>query len=82
MLKNALSTSYLKSTDGMFSKLPKVYLFDKTKPLFGFGNLDPIFRVTGKFSLKYVLNLWMLSTLHNTDILLEQAKSGRGIRSL
>ena len=33
-------------------KLAKVYLFDKTKPLFGVDELDPIFKVTGDFSLK------------------------------
>ena len=64
----------------IFFKLAKIYLFDKTKPLAGFVDLDPFFRVTGKFSLKYVLNQWMDFTLHNTDILLEQAKCG--IRSL
>ena len=46
----------LEPVDGIFfSKLAKVYLFDKTKPLFGFGDLDPIFRVTGEFSLKICL---------------------------
>ena len=30
----------------------KVYLLDKIKPWFGFGDLDPIFKVTGVFSLK------------------------------
>ena len=38
--------------DGIFSKLAKVYLLDKIKPWFGFGDLDPIFKVTGVFSLK------------------------------
>ena len=44
--------------DGFFSKLAKVhvYLSDKTKPWFGFGGLDPIFKVTREFSLKYVMN--------------------------
>ena len=36
----------------IFPKLAKVYLFDKTKPLFGFCDLDPIFKVTCEFSLK------------------------------
>ena len=62
------------------SKLAKVYLFDKTKPLLNFGDLNPIFRVTDKLSLKYVLNQLMDITLHNADILLEEAKGG--IRSL
>ena len=48
------------------------HMFDKTKPVFGFGDLDPIFRVTGEFSQK----IWMDFILSNTDILLEQAKSG------
>ena len=42
----------LETVDGFFSKLAKVYLLDKTKPWFGFGGLDPIFKVTGEFSLK------------------------------
>ena len=38
-----------------FSRLAKVYLFDKTKPLFGCVDPDPIFRVTGKFSQEICL---------------------------
>ena len=40
-----------------FSNLAKVYLFDKTKPLFELCELDPvpIFRVTGEISLKICL---------------------------
>ena len=33
-----------------FSKLAKVYLLDKTKLWFGFGDLDPFFKVTGEVS--------------------------------
>ena len=39
----------------MDSKLAKVYLLDKTKTWFGFGDLDPVFKVTGEFSLKIFL---------------------------
>ena len=46
----------LEPVDGFFSKLAKVYLFDKTKPLFGLRGLDPIFKVTGEFSLKICLD--------------------------
>ena len=38
--------------DGFFSKPAKVYLLDKIKPWFGFG--DPFFKVTGEFSLNYL----------------------------
>ena len=37
------------------SKLAKVYLFDKTKPLFVICDLDPIFKLTNEFSLKLCL---------------------------
>ena len=38
-----------------FLQTSKVYLCDKTKPLFGIGDLDPIFRVTSEFSLAICL---------------------------
>ena len=46
------------------SKLSKVYLFDKTKPLFGFDDLDPIFKVTrGQRMLGNVLSaLYLLKS--------------------
>ena len=36
-------------------KLAQVCLFNKTKPLFGFGDLDPIFQTTGEYSLKILI---------------------------
>ena len=42
----------IESVDGFFSKLAKVYLLDKTKPWFRFG--DPFFKVTVELSLKYL----------------------------
>ena len=65
----------LEPMDIMFSKL---YLFDKTKPLFGHGDLAPIFKVTSKFSIKTCLE-YMDGFHLLLDILLKQAK---GIRSL
>ena len=65
----------LEPMDIMFSKL---YLFDKTKPLFGHGDLAPIFKVTSKFSIKICLE-YMDGFYLILDILLKQAK---GIRSL
>ena len=44
--------------DFVFKKLAKLYLCDKTKSLFAFGD-DSIFKVTCEFFLKYVLNQWM-----------------------
>ena len=32
--------------------------FRQDKELVCFGDLDPIFKVTGEFSLKHVLNQW------------------------
>ena len=38
-----------------FYKLAMVYIFDKTKPLFGLNDTEPVFNVTGEFSLKIVV---------------------------
>ena len=35
------------------SKHAQVYLLDITKPRFGFGDLDPVFKFTEGFFLKY-----------------------------
>ena len=45
----------LEPMDGFLSKLAKVYLFDKTKPLFVICDLDPILKLTNEFSLKLCL---------------------------
>ena len=37
----------LEQVDGFFFQHAKVYLLDQTKPWFGFGDLDPIFKVAG-----------------------------------
>ena len=42
-----------------YSILAKVYLLDKTKPWFGFGDLGPFFKVTGEFSLKTCFDQWV-----------------------
>ena len=39
----------------MTSKLVNIYSVDKTKTWLGFGDLGPIFKVTGKFFLKLCL---------------------------
>ena len=38
-----------------FSRLAKVYLFDKTKPLIGFGDRHSIFKVRCEFCLKHTV---------------------------
>ena len=49
----------LEPVDGfLFSKLVMVYLLDKTKPLFGFGDHAPFFKVTGDFFPKNIMNQW------------------------
>ena len=43
----------------IFLQIAKVYLLNKTKSWFGFGDLDSFLKVTGGFFLKYILNQWM-----------------------
>ena len=52
------SRSYADSVDEIFSELANIhiYLLDKTKLWVGFGDLDPIFKVTGEFSGKICLD--------------------------